>query len=489
MKRILLAVLLLLITSAACAEVYYVPAGKELEGITDYALSSEGYYLLVDRDGTVLTPAYTYSMITSIRAEAGENTLFGATPYDIGAVADVDFSAESYDYFRQCLLDAQGNALTDFEFLELRHYPSVGVVTARRPDERWCVLDERGQLLLEGSYGWIVPNGQGGYLALKVDDDYQAYTSNVYPVVYIDAQGYEFDTGYESVCWTQGDFSDGAFLIRDTSTSRFLNAEGEQLFDAEFASANAFSGGYAVVSTDGETYGLIDASGEYALPMRYSRITQPYGEMENTRILALTTDYTLEIYDQNAQFVAEATFDEAISYASQINGSMIGVSLSGKSVYLSAENGERLFEPTEDSWVDGSYSMGGTAPQRAILSSRDWPERTATLVDLQGNPVGSEWRELSALWWNGDQGRFITTSYDIEYFTGLDGQTYASAAGTTYRYGLCDENGEELLPQVYDMLLALAEDRYWARRGDTVGMIDEEGNWLVAISLYEDLMD
>ena len=60
---------------------------------------------------------------------------------------------------------------------------------------------------------------------------------------------------------------------------------------------------------------------------------------------------------------------------------------------------------------------------------------------------------------------------------------------STYRYGLIDEDGETLLPMIYDDLRALSFDRYWAVMGDVSGMIDTTGKWYYTVSDYDTLMD
>ena len=59
----------------------------------------------------------------------------------------------------------------------------------------------------------------------------------------------------------------------------------------------------------------------------------------------------------------------------------------------------------------------------------------------------------------------------------------------SYRYGLIDDDGKQLLPQVYDGLRVLSFDRFWAVQGDVRGMIDAEGKWYCTFSEYEALMD
>ena len=87
--------------------------------------------------------------------------------------------------------------------------------------------------------------------------------------------------------------------------------------------------------------------------------------------------------------------------------------------------------------------------------------------------------------WQDGRGRIITGDYRIL----TDGDANQTVDWTSYRYGLIDDDGNALLPQVYDELRALSFDRFWAVQRDRRGMIDSTGKWYYYVSDYGDLMD
>ena len=112
-------------------------------------------------------------------------------------------------------------------------------------------------------------------------------------------------------------------------------------------------------------------------------------------------------------------------------------------------------------------------------------ESTCYLVDAQLNRVSEEaYRQISFVSWQNGQGRYIVVNYDT---VPMDG--YESYVPGSMRNALIDEAGNPLLAMEYESMTALAPDRYWVKRVDEWGLIDETGHWYYRQSAYTELMD
>ena len=133
MKRIwgLLLCLCLLLPITASAETFAVSyAGVD---------ASTGYALMLDADGTLLTERDQYQNIFCISQGdcLSEKRLYAATPT---MLAEPQGAGEAiYDeYYRLAMLDALGNQLTGFDYLNLTHDAQSGIVVFTLPQSaRW----------------------------------------------------------------------------------------------------------------------------------------------------------------------------------------------------------------------------------------------------------------------------------------------------------------------------------------------------------------
>ena len=106
-------------------------------------------------------------------------------------------------------------------------------------------------------------------------------------------------------------------------------------------------------------------------------------------------------------------------------------------------------------------------------------------MDAQLNRVGEEaYCQISFVSWQAGQGRYIVTNYDT---VPMDG--YEAYVPGSMRNALIDEAGNALLPMEYEFMTALAPDRYWVKRADEWGLIDDAGHWYYRQSAYTELMD
>lgn len=137
MKRIMALLAVLILLSTACAESY--PA---------YVWGDDGasFALLLDANGTILTPVDQYAMIYPITDDGDERALFCA------AILDEDGEFDSC-----VLMNDRGEILLDrsFQALEFRR----NTILATELSGCMTALDADGNVLLAGGYGWIEPNG------------------------------------------------------------------------------------------------------------------------------------------------------------------------------------------------------------------------------------------------------------------------------------------------------------------------------------------
>jgi len=484
MKKVVLILIALMLTCTASAEVFTVSTGMD---------DANGCGLLIDEQGTLLTPMYEYGSIYQL--DDSLPGIYAAMPYDYTGLIVGDMvqqalrgELEFYEYYRECLLNEKGEKLTGFDYCQFFYDENGGMIIASRPDGGCDVLSAQGELLMYTNYCWIRSNGNGGFLALRAEEG-KPFSADPCAMVYVDGLGRERELGINVPRWSCGQVNEGfCFIDVDGENGFYVNASGEEAFGMTFAFGEGFKHGTAIVHNADGMYGLIDRNGQFVLPMVYADITQPY-EYDEGPLLAVTQDGTLEIYErESVRLIARyRPEDIGISYAFQTNSGMIqAYDDNGYTALL--VDGTPLFRQQYSDSGDGAtiwYALeDGTCPQRIIMEGGEWPYRSSSLVDLQGNKIGGEWRVIEGAAWLEDQGRFSVIDYGIvedEYGPGVD--------WSSYRYGLVDENGTVIHETIYDSLTVLTLDLCWVQSGDIWGLVDSEGNWLATVSAYSTLMD
>jgi hypothetical protein len=456
-----------------------------------YAVSPwDGRALLVTADGRQLTDSDSYSSLYGVsdadcpperRLFAGSGVFVGAPP-----VGDVAPSA---------LVDARGNRLTDFLYDGFSHMHDAGVVLFYQ-DNAVGVMDERGNVILGAEYGGIVPDGAGGFLATGVesfsyDPDGYAFMARL---LHIAADGTRTDTGIDTVPYLYGQLSDGLLPVSasvgEIWLTGYVNARGDMAIAPIYDGADPFWGGYAVARTEDGLSGIIDTSGNWVVEPMYLSISDTQTGARS--IVATRVDNTVDIIDRAAfEVVASRAFPgEAYAYGYEMNAGVILVGSGSGDVYGYGMDGAPLFSLPADAGasVNGSVYDADGAPDRMILTAGDWPEQRAYIVDMALDRVAGPYQELSAAWWKGGEGRYYTARFDLVPY-GDGGEQYNVIDYDSYRYGLVDRDGNEILPTVYRQLWHLGDGRYWAKYVDTSGIIDEDGTWHYQMSDYEELMD
>ena len=481
MKRILPIVLALMLLAGALGETYVTYFNGTGEG--------DGSALLVRDDGSILTPAGLYAGLRPLTPEGtpeGER-LYAGEPLDLPA--DVAADEDNYrSYTRVALVGADGAALTAFDYFEL--IPEGDHIIARRWPDQTDVLDKTGRVIFSASCADLRSDGAGGWMTLQREGERANEYGSAIPIytfVALDADGTAHPTGLHSELadlqpWGEGLFA-AQYVDELEGKSVFLNGRGERLFDSVYEYIGDMSDRYAVIQS-GEYNGLIDRDGEAVLDATYDYIHMESG-YGRTLVIAQQGGRLSFLDGDTGERLFERRFpdaDYAYAWISADNVLELG---GGDESELCDFSGNTLARLPEGAEVNTRYERCQGQPERLVESAGEWPRTTVHLIDLDGNPTSPEFQILNAALWKDGHGRYVTTHYDLVD----DAESGSYPAWTSYRYGVCDENGETLLPQSYLSATVLDLDRYWVETPDRVGMIDGSGKWYCAVEKYMELMD
>ena len=479
MRRILAALMCLML----------VPAAASATGAASAAFAipvGDGRSTLVGYDGRELTERGKYALLYQISDDEcpAERRLFAGSPVNVG----IGFANEE-GYSTYALIDASGRQLTDAVYSDLTHRWQDGIVTFYQGNLIGA-LNEDGSALFDARFGGIVSDGEGGFLVTP--EESFVYDRDGYPYVarlhHMAADGTTTDTGVTTVPYLYGQLSDGLLAVttqvgKDWRTG-YVNGRGEMVVEPQFDGADAFRGGYAVARTADGLSGMIRPDGSWAIRPAYNAISDTWS---NAKSFSAVRGTTVDIIDRaTLRVIASHDFPRAqYVYAYEMNPRAITVGADGD-MFAYGMDGKLLFSLPQkaDAYVNGSFSPCEGEPERMSLSAGEWPLYRSYVVDYGLRKIAGPYRELSSLWWKGDEGRYMAIDYEID-----DGESGPSVDYDTYRYGLIDQDGNELLPTVYEQMMHLGGDRYWVKYLDVYGVVDEAGTWYFQASEYEELMD
>ena len=480
MRRTLsLLLALLLLCPAALAETFYI----NYDGTEE----SPGYALLLTDGGTALTPAKTYASIYPLNPGATPETALRYQAEPMGLTVEVD--AENLDdldyvaYHRVALLADDGRQLTGFDYCALNALSDGNFAFSVYDGEqtRTGVMDPEADVLVAARYMDIQPLGEGRWLALKPKENDQC------SLTLVDADGTETDLAL-TTNYTWLSESAGAPCVVDgiqeyDGESVFIDRDGKVCFDRSFQQAGGFYGNYAAVEVDGAMM-LIDREGKPALDGTYQYLYHGFGTPD--ALFIAERDAQIWLIDaRTGEIVMEHDFSPCSYVSGNLNTPGYLWVYTDTDDYLFRIDGTLVGSYSE---ADASYQLVGGPDKtpRILKSTGEWPESVYQLYDLEGRPVGRGYDGMTA-----DLTRNGTARYVFS-----NAETYVNAEGETmldwqsYRYGVMDENGRELLPALYyNYILVLSPDRYWVTGPDQAGMSDSQGHWYYAISNYEELMD
>jgi len=474
-RMIALCMMLMLCTSALASPIVAMYSVGD-----DYA----PYFILLDESGNLLTPRDTYGNIWPIARDQSRN-LFAVSRAALETVPENDA-----DYVPNpcALMDADGNLLTGFDYLSLDYFPEDHVVIFADMDGMHGAMDESGSIIVESGYISLCPNGAGGFLAIAGPEDGPIDYEKAYPVEYIDANGRPFDTGVTAMPYGLSGFSEGFCAVTHSYEDRdsgclFLDSEGTNVFGRGYGYSDGFYGNYAVVSDSSSgLYAFIDKTGAFVTEPIYASI-DPGRYYDSGVFLACTGDEALVLDAYTLETRARIDLKSAGADYAYLSGKHFIAAYGNERSFLYDLDGNRIVSGVLS--VDHYYGYADAMPGRLIITYGEWPDNASHLIDGSGELVGPEFQTIYAASWKDGQGRYIFGTYEI--IEGEDGERWPN--WSSYRYGLCDEDGNTLLEAKYASLDYMAPGLYWADLGPRCGLIDETGKWLYAINDYEYLMD
>jgi len=401
------------------------------------ALNMQGQDALVTREGEVLIPPEKYAEIYAV----------GGGYFALGIAEQTD---DGFSDMRYALADDTGAVLTEAVYSYLEYCD--GVIYFEM-DGRFGAMDENLSVLIPCEYTHLMGDGEGGFvgfLALQ-GDPWDTMADAVYV---LDNKGAQRETDI-SVIDLGGVFSEGLVPALHAQTQKYgyLNAAGEWMIEPQFLYADAFSGGLARASAS-EGIGIIDEKGEWVLPPRYDAV-ECRGE---TLIVATLYGEGVFLFDRQAKEPLAQFSGEEI-YAAQTGD--FAVIYSPDAVFLVDAQGKTLLSCAPQASIF-------TGERRAVVTEGADGQDGVFLYDFEGNRVSEAFDMLTCAGVHGERELFVAVRFVRE-----DGPSQKMVCG------LADECGEMLLPFEYDRLYAVDEDRFYAKQGNSEGMIDASGRWIV----------
>lgn len=479
MKRLAAILLgLALLCPAALGETFLVDCWSTEE--------TPGYALLLKDDGTALTPPETYGAIAQL--SNGDMSLFCATRFNEQIIKDVGEVDDDYRaYQNMALVDAEGHALTDYLYFDMARDPG-GAIIGRRWPTGVDVLDDDGNVLFTGDYIDIRPTGEGGWLALRGEDQKQD-GQEVNALVAVDADGTAHDTGLHTGYFRLEPFCDGLCPVSDivelNGKAVILNAKGERAKKQTFEQLSEVNNGY-VITVEDELYGLYKMStGRYLLPPVYDYIHLDSAYSRAVFIASQGGD--VEVYDaQTGEKLLSRSYPGAnYVFCWMLSEDTLQVGEDYDRREICDLTGNAFFQVNTKNDVMTLYTNAYGIPQRFVESVGEWPNDKNHIIDLDGNQVGPDWQRIDTSLWKDGHGRYVVTRYELH--KDRDGEMYPLYS--SYRSGVCDENGELCLAMNYQNIQVLSLDRYCVETPERIGMVDGEGKWYYAIEKYAALMD
>lgn len=170
-------------------------------------------------------------------------------------------------------------------------FSSVPDMICAEKDGKFCYIDRRGNIVLMGAWeeaeafsaaglAWVYANGKYGFV--KPDGQFAFPMQSRALYTYFDAEnqcvlyesgrmwGYMNAQGqvlckvnYDSLVENGKQLFEGLCVVGNKESQwGYMDAQGEMVIPFQYHNAENFSSGFAFVSTNGKTYGVINAQGE-----------------------------------------------------------------------------------------------------------------------------------------------------------------------------------------------------------------------------------
>lgn len=359
----------------------------------------------------------TYSALVT---ENGENIVLPGVFNGIFRITDELYSVRSTETGRFSLMTKSGEMLTESKYTLFNRIADGAILFQK--DGKYGVMDENANVTVPSEYTWIVSNGAGGYLALRTD----VWDNAPDGVYLIDETGYVSPTGVKVASFLM-DFSEGLSPALSTENGKYgyLNHEGQWEIRPQYAYADAFKGGIAVATLDSGS-GVIDRKGSWQITPKYDFVD--LGNENGPAVACVDYEGSVTVFSKD-------NFEKIYSFDQDLAGAFVSVSGNSVIAYFGdrvAEfdlSGNEITSVSNEGYlfpVEGGYTIG-------------YDDQKAFLADAFGKRVLDGYRELTELACDGEN----------TYLTFVKDETNVDS----YRIGVVDQNGREILSGDYTYIL------------------------------------
>ncbi len=363
-------------------------------------------------------------------------------------------------------------------------------------DGSWGMMTDQGKVLLTPEYDTLYPFLRRGVLLSKEGKQglYDSYGREILPLAYEEIHP----------------FSEGLSRVKKNGQYQFVTANGVFKDINQYAYAENFHNGRAIVAKDG-VFGLVSRYGEWTTEESYLNLKRDYAhpyyvgetnagwrflledgtaldfgpfeaivESDPSRFVRVKESGKWGFFDlKEGKLVLEAAYDTLMAYGcggaivgkenrfglwKKDKGLVIPLEFDGMESMLVKSRG--CFFRVQESGLFGLYSSQGQeilSPSFAVLSCSpdgvvaakeklddNWAEDGA-IYDFKGNRLSKEYGRISLA------------------------EGFPLMVGNGKKLGLVNRNGHELLAPKYKKLKAIGEGYFAFKKGKGWGIVDENG--------------
>lgn len=370
--------------------------------------------------------------------------------------------ARQDDFSSYALVDADGRRVTEFDY-RLLEYRNGGVLFVQ--DEGCGFMDEQGQVLIAPEYSWLLPTGEGGWLALKTDP-YDDSPDSVYCVA---ADGTSGASGVR-IGYGLYDMGEGLSAASDPVTNLYgyIGPDGQWAIQPAYDWAGIFADGLAQADSSGKT-GLIDRTGRWVIAPEYDSIQ--YRDRDSLIMAGIGN--TIELLDAGTlEKLNEYTGEIIYGYLSVGGGAVLV--MDGYAVIVSRSGGEiaRLEGCLDVSQWDGM-------DDEVIAQMGEYGTPSAYLYSADGSCLAGPYQNIMPLGSADGETYYTFVAFDAEQVEYEEyGMSFWDEIPGTRRCGVIAPDGRELCAFDAEYISFTGENRMLIQTEDAVLLADFSGNVL-----------
>ncbi len=392
----------------------------------------------------------------TLSALIGEN---GATIIEPGVYQEIFdvragelFAAKDMSSGNYLLLNSSGEALSDADYSYFEKTDG-GIMYAK--GSKYGVMDFELNEIVPCEYTWIVPNGNGEYLALRTD----IWDDSPDGVYLIDKTGYVSPTGVKVAQFLMP-FNSGLSPAMSTENGRYgyLDTEGHWALRPQYVYAEDFINGLAIASLD-SGFGVINERGDWVITPKHDYVS--VGAREDSVIIGVNFDNDVVVYDA-------ATFAEIFTYDAHTYGAyVVG---GGDMIFVYADDGVSAVDAKGDviMRLQPDALIVAAGDSHLIVFDGEWGGENAYVCDLNGNPVTPSRQNITYFGEYDGLSYFVFDEFDAEESETSEIIWYSD----TITCGLMDEDGRELLQAEYTLITSPADGYVFAEKSDGMYLYD-----------------